>query len=63
LCVVADEWLFAFGAVTTRGQRFKEIKGVWHYSCERVRIKDLSNSLPANTHWEMVEFKAKFKGE
>lgn len=63
LCVVADEWLYAFGVVATRGQRFREIKGVWHYSCERIRIKGLKTELAEDAKWEIIELKAKFKGD
>jgi hypothetical protein len=60
LCVVADEWLFAFGSVATRGQRFKCNKGVWTYSYERIR---LCETFSRDAKWEVVEIKGEIKGE
>lgn len=38
LCVVNDEWLYAFGEVCTRGKRAKQLKGKWNYTVERMPL-------------------------
>jgi hypothetical protein len=48
LCVVGDEWLYAFGEVTTRGKKFKLVKNKWQYSVERMALTQ------AKPEWEVL---------
>lgn len=57
LCIVGDEWLYAFGEVSTRGKRFKIIKNKWHYTIERMALRGSKNE------WELLTVTADVKME